>query len=221
MKQLLLLALLAAATPALAQFQPRGGWNEWSMHLFVVGSKQYEFEGGASARNDGGAGVGLSMARNLNNYFAVGLEGTYAEFDYRASIAPGSGNAGPGFETHGDMESVSLRVHATWNLLSGPLTPFLTGAAGVIFLDTNLRGEAPANACWVYPWYGQVCGDKVPGTTLTRFSYGLGAGLRYDLPHYYKQGFVRAYVGGEWIQFSEALSSVGYITVRADFGVRF
>ena len=68
----------------------------------------------------------------------------------------------------------------------------------MIFLDTNLAGDPPANACWVYPWYGEVCGDKAPRTTLTRLSYGAGAGLRVDLPR--QQGFIRVYVGGEWIE---------------------
>ena len=52
-----------------------------------------------AARNDGGAGIGLSSARNLNDYFALGAEITLAEFNYRASIAPGAGNAGAGFDT--------------------------------------------------------------------------------------------------------------------------
>jgi hypothetical protein len=215
----LVFILIVISSGALAQVQPRAGTDEWSMHLFVVGTKHYAFEGGASARNDGGAGIGLAVAHNLNNYFAVGLEGTLAEFDYRASVAPGSGNTGAGFDTQGDMESAALRVYGTWNLLSGRVTPFLTAAAGVIFLDTDLRGEPPANACWVYPWYGQVCSDKTPRTTLARLSYGAGAGLRVELP--YKQGFIRVLAGGEWIEFSEALSSVGYFQVRADFGVRF
>jgi len=117
------------------------------MHFVAIGSKHYAFEGGATARNDGGAGIGFSMARNLNSYFALGVEATLAEFNYRASIAPGASNAGAGFETRGDMESGTLRAHATWNLLSGPVTPFLTAAAGVIVLDTDLAGDPPANAC--------------------------------------------------------------------------
>jgi hypothetical protein len=212
----LLLVLGARETPA----QPRGGTDEWSLNLLVIGSNRYDFEGGASLRNDGGAGIGLSLTRNLNNYFAIGLEGTLAEFDYRASVAPGPGNAGTGFETDGDMESATLRLQATWNLLARRLTPFITAGAGVTFLDANFAtAAAPANACWIYPWYGQVCSDKPPGTTLTRFSYGAGAGLRLDFPR--KQGFIRAYFGGEWIESSEALGSVGYFQMRADFGVPF
>ena len=104
---------------------------------------------------------------------------------------PGSGNAGAGFDSHGDMESLALRVHGTWNLLARRLTPFLTAGAGVVFLDP----------------------------TLARFSYGAGAGLRFELPR--NHGFMRAFVGGEWIEISEAASRVGYVQFRADFGLRF
>lgn len=211
--------VLLAALPAATLAEPRGGSNEWSLNLVLVGSKQYFFEGGASARNDGGAGIGLALTRNLNDYFAVGVEGTLAQFDFRARVAPGSGNAGAGFDSPGDLESAALRANATWNLLRGPLTPFVTAAAGVIFLDPNFTAAPPANACWVYPWYGEVCGAAAPRTTLARLSYGAGAGVRFDLPH--RLGFVRAFAGGEWIELSEARSTVGYVQVRADFGVRF
>ena len=214
MKRLLCLLLAALAAPAWAE-QPRGGTDEWSLNLFVIGPRDYRFEGGASARNDGGVGVALSVAHNLNNYFAVGLEGSLSTFNYRATV---TGSAGS-FETDGKMETGALKAHVTWNLLARPLTPFLTASGGVMFLDTDLGGEPPANACWVYPWYGEVCSDKTPSTALTRLTYGLGAGLRYDLPR--KQGYLRAMAGAEWIDFREALSPVGYFVLRADFGISF
>lgn len=214
--RILVLLLALVAGPSFAQ---RTDTNEWSMNLFAIGAKSYAFEGGASVRNDGGAGIGLTVTRNLNDYLAVGLEAALSEFNYRASVAPAPGNAAAGFDSDGSMESGALRLHATWNLLARPLTPFLTANAGVIYLDTNLESDPPANACWIYPWYGQVCGDKAPNNPLTRFTYGVGAGVRYELPR--QQGFVRGLVGGEWIAFSEALSPVGYFVVRADFGLRF
>ena len=217
MKPLLLAALLCVAP--LAEAQSRAGTNEWSLNLFAIGPKHYAFEGGASARNDGGLGVGLSTARNLNDYFAIGLDLTLSEFEYRAGVAPGGANGGAGFSSEGEMESIGFRVHGTWNLLARPLTPFVTAAIGVMLLEPNLDSPPPASACWIYPWYGEVCGDKAPKTTLTRLTYGLGAGLRYDLPR--DQGFVRALIAGEWISFSEALSPVGYVQVRADFGLRY
>jgi hypothetical protein len=214
------LALLAfVAMPAFGEPAPRRGSNEYSLNLLVVGSKHYAFEGDATARNDGGAGIGLSVARNLNDYFAVGADVTLSEFDYRARVAAGRGNAGPGFDASGRMETAALRFHATYYLLARRLTPFVTAGLGVTFLDADLASDPPTNACWIYPWYGQVCSDKAPKTTLARLSYGAGAGLRLDLPG--RQGFVRAFVSGEWIEFAEARSPVGYVQLRADFGVRF
>jgi hypothetical protein len=207
------------ATQALAQESLRGGTNEASLNLLVIGSKHYSFDGGASARNDGGGGIGVSLVRNLNNYFAIGVDATVSQWDYRASVAPGAGNAAAGFDTEGTMETGAIRLHATWNLLAHRLTPFMTAGAGAILLDTNIDSDPPASACWVYPFYGQVCGAAAPRGTLTRFTYGGGAGMRLDLPG--KQGFLRAYLGGEWIEFSEARSAVGYVQLRADFGLRF
>ena len=212
MKRLVWL-LMALSAPALAQ--SRGGTDEWSLNLFAIGPRDYAFEGGAAARNDGGAGVSLTVTHNLNDYFALGLEGSLSAFNYRATV---SGSAGS-FETDGNMETGALKAHVTWNLLARAVTPFLTASAGVVFLDTDLAGQPPANACWNYPWYGEVCSDRTPTTSLARLTYGLGAGVRYELPR--KQGFVRALAGAEWIDFREALSPVGYLLLRADFGISF
>lgn len=216
-----LTAALALASPlALAQAEaPRGGSNDFSLNLLLVGGETYSFDGGASARNDGGLGIGVTVAHNFNQHFAIGVDFTLTQFDYRASVAPGSGNAGARFETSGNMETLALRLHGTWNLLSGRTTPFLTAGAGAILLDTDLEGDPPADACWVYPWYGQVCGAAAPSTSLTRLAYGAAVGLRHELAG--QQGFVRALAGGEWIHFSEASSDVGYWQLRVDFGLKF
>jgi hypothetical protein len=215
----LALLLAAVAMPVLGQPDaPRGATTEWSLNLLVVGSKRYAFEGGATARNDGGAGIGLSLARNLNDYFALGVDATVSEFDYRARVAPGAGNAGSGFDSAGRMETTALRFHATYYLLARRLTPFVTAGLGATFLDPDLASGPPANACWIYPWYGQVCSDQAPRTTLARLSYGAGAGVRLDLPG--RQGFLRALVSGEWLEFDEARSTVGDVQLRADFGLR-
>jgi hypothetical protein len=215
----LLLAFAAAAMPALAQpVQPRGGWDEWSLNLVVQGSKNYSFEGGASARNDGGAGIGLTLARNLNDYLAIGADLTYSDLDMRASVAAGEGNPRRGFDTEGNLETLALRLHATWYLLSGPAAPFLTAGAGVIFIDGEFASGPPASACWVYPFYGQVCGGSPPTTSLARLAWGGAAGVRLDLP--YRQ-YLRVMVGGEWIEIPEARSTVGYVQLRADFGITF
>jgi hypothetical protein len=218
--RLLAILLALASAPALSQAPPpRDNTNDFSVHLLAVGSKRYFFDGGAAMRNDGGGGIGASVARNLNNHLAVGADLTYSAFGARSRVTPGSGNAGAAFDVDGDVEMAAVRLHATWYLLSGPVTPFVTGGIGVNAVNPTFDEDPPASGCWNYPLYGEVCRDTAPTRALLRLGYGAGAGLRVDLPR--RQGFLRLMVGGEWIEFSEATSSVGYVQVRADFGIAF
>jgi hypothetical protein len=221
MRARLTLCLLAlAACPALAQdIAPRGGTDEWGLHVLFVGSRTYSFEGGASVRNEGGGGGGVSVWRNLSPHLAVGADLTFSQLNTRSSIVPGAGNGGARFESDGDVDTAALRLHATWHLLSGPVTPFLSAGVGVNFVDPEFRSNPPADACWIYPWYGQACGARPPESSLTRLGYSAAAGMRFDLPR--RQGFVRLMAGGEWIDFDQASSAVGYVQLRADFGIAF
>lgn len=214
------LALLLQGVPALAEdIAPRGGTNEWGLHLLLAGSRTYSFDGGASARNEGGGGAGLSVWRNLSSHLAVGADLTFSQINTRSTIVPGAGNAAARFEADGNLETAALRLHATWYLLSGPVTPFVSAGIGVTFVDPEFRSNPPADACWIYPWHGQACGPRPPESSLTRLGYGAGAGVRFDLPR--RQGFVRLMAGGEWIDFDQASSAVGYVQLRADFGIAF
>lgn len=225
MKRLALAALLALATlPAAAQVTgPRGGTSEWSLNFIVTGSKQLEFDGGAAARLDAGVGVGVSLVRNLNNHFAIGAEATWYELDYRARVAPGAGNPGAAFEAEARGETIALRLNATFYLLSGRFTPFVTGGVGVNFIDPDLKQDPPAASgtsdCWIYPLYGQACGATAPTNSLTRLGYSAGAGLRWDLPG--RQGFLRLLGGVEWIDLPESSSASSYTQLRMDFGIAF
>ena len=215
-----LVAFALHAVPAVAQdITPRGGSDEWGLHVLLIGSRTYAFEGGASARNEGGGGVGISVARNLNAHLAIGADLTFSQLNTRSTIAPAAGNAGASFESDGDVDTAALRLHATWYLLSGPLTPFLSAGIGATFVDPEFKSGPPADACWIYPWYGQACGARPPESSLTRLGYGAAAGVRFDLPR--RQGFVRLMAGGEWIEFDQASSPIGYIQLRADFGIAF
>ena len=68
-----------------------------------------------------------------------------------------------------------------------------------------------------------MIGTITSDTNIQNITYTAGAGLRWDLPPRwgYNGGFLRFLVGGEWIDFDEASSPVGYWQVRADFGARF
>jgi hypothetical protein len=68
---LVLLALLSGNV--LSQTYSRAGLREYSLQPHLLGSRTYDFEGGASARLDSGLGIGLGYAQHLNDYLAFGI----------------------------------------------------------------------------------------------------------------------------------------------------
>jgi hypothetical protein len=219
--RLLLVLLALASAPAFSQAPPpRDNTNDISVHLLILGTGHYRFENGVDMRNDGGGGIGASVARNLNNHIAVGADLTFSAFGTRSHVTPGTDNPHGAFDVDGDVEMAAIRLHATWYLLSGPVTPFITGGVGANYVNPTFDSHPPVNdRCWNYPMYGEVCRDTSPTRPLLRLGYGAGAGVRVDLPR--RQGFLRLMASGEWIEFSEATSTVGYVQVRADFGIAF
>jgi hypothetical protein len=219
MKQAIGVVLLALLSGnVLSQTYSRTGLREYSLQPHLLGSRTYDFEGGASARLDSGLGIGLGYAQHLNDYLAFGIDIAVASIDYRATVAPGAGNAGARFDSSGVMERGTLRLHATWHFLAGRSTPFLTANVGAAHLDPDI--DPPSNGgCWVYPWWGQFCGAEPPTHGMTRFTYGAGAGWRFDLDR--ERGFVRLLVSGERIDWPAPPGELRNIEFRADFGARF
>ena len=201
-----------------AQAFSRTGLREYSLQPHVLGSRTYDFEGGASARLDNGLGIGLGVAQHVNDYLAFGIDVTLASIDYRAGVAPGAGNAGAAFDTSDVMERATLRLNATWHLLAGRSTPFLAANVGVTHLDPDIEAP-PTGGCWIYPFWGQFCGAEPPTHGMTRLSYGAGAGWRFDLDG--NRGFVRLLVSAERIDWPAPPGRLDNVEFRADFGARF
>ena len=85
---LLILALSACEALGQTGFS-RTGLREYSLQPHLLGSRTYDFEGGASARLDSGLGIGLGYAQHLNDYLAFGIDIAIASIDYRATVTPG------------------------------------------------------------------------------------------------------------------------------------
>ena len=220
MKFVFSLLLFAVAVQSEAQTFSRAGMREYSLQPFVLGTKSYDFGVGASARTDSGIGIGLGFTQHLNDYLAVGVEFTLSEMEYRARVAPGAGNAAAAFDAEDVLERGTVKLHATWHFLRGPLTPFVTGAAGVTYMDPGADIVPPGPGCWVYPWWGQFCGERPPSHNFTRFTYGAGAGMRWDMGG--NRGFLRLLASSEWIDWpDQPPGTLRTYELRADFGARF
>jgi opacity protein-like surface antigen len=221
MKKFLLLFALAVL-PALAAAQmprsgPRAGTYEFYLSPVFTESKSQSFEGGTTARTDTGYGFGFGFARNFTPHWNAGVEFSWGESYYRTTMQGTGAQAGQSINSSGTIDTTTLRFAGTWNMLATDLTPFVTAGGGWTHIYTDLPAGPPQNSCWYYPWWGPVCTTYIPTQNTTKFSYNLGAGVRWDVGPYLVRGLVNAQrvdIGGAqgkdyWTQF------------RLDFGMRF
>jgi opacity protein-like surface antigen len=215
-KGIVILALLLATAPALAQSR-RAGINELYVGPLFTDGKSYSFEDGGSAHTASGYGLTLGLARHFSPRLSAGVEIGWSEQDYRATVQPGPGNPNPASQINGKLESRMLHFIGTYNLSANDFTPFVTGGLGWTHVDTNIPAGLPESVCWYYPWFGSYCATYVPTQTTTRFSYNVGAGLRLDSG----KAVFRFLVNSQSLDFGGTYGSSNVIQYRIDFGTKF
>ncbi len=128
---------------------------------------------------DGDTGLGLSIAYNINNRFAVGADFIWSSPKYTGVFIPDDGIGIPEVISH-KMNLFTYTFTGTWNLLEGPFTPYLEANYGWTNMDSNIADQPPITGCWWDPWWGYVCDTFYSTYSKTRTSYGGAAGLRWD-----------------------------------------
>jgi opacity protein-like surface antigen len=192
---------------------PRGGKWEFTVQPQYTESADLSGSSGSRAQIQGAWGFGFGFGYNFNNHLALGGELTWAQADYTRTTAPGVGNPGSSFIRTGTIETSTLRMNGTWNLLASDFTPFATGGIGSTYVDTNIP-DGPTQ-CWVDPWYGTYCGT--PTKSNTYFSYNAGVGLRWDVN---REFFLRGVYTRQWIDVGGGLGSPAFDQYRIDFGFK-
>jgi opacity protein-like surface antigen len=218
LKHLAMVTVLAAAPAlALAQSSSRAGSNEFYISPIFTNSQSRSFDGGTTARTDDGYGFGVGFARNFTPNLSAGVELAWSQAYYRTTLQPVAGNPSAPLNSSGYIDTGSLRFVGTWNILTTPLTPFLTGGLGWTHVYTDLPSGPPQNSCWYYPWWGPVCTTYVPTQNTTKFAYNAGAGLRWDLGPYLIRGMALA----QKLDQGGAQGDNTWTQIRFDFGMRF
>jgi opacity protein-like surface antigen len=213
---LALTVALVIAVPALAQ-SSRARRNEFYGGPVFTDGKSYSFEGGSSASTDTGVGLTLGWLHNFNPHMAAGVEIEWSEQDYRATVQPGPSNPFTATQINGTVESRTIRFLGTYHFSERAFTPYVTGGLGWTWVDTNIPSGLPENVCWYYPWWGTYCSTFVPTHNTTKFSYNVGAGLRYD----YGKAVFRGQIHAQWIDFGGSYGSSYLTQYRIDFGTKF
>ncbi len=174
---IILISALALSATAVAQNDRSDMW-EFGLIISDMSSEALSADMGSSIAIDGDTGFGLSVAYNISNRFAVGADFIWSSPKYTAVLTPD----GPGIPEviNHKMDLFTYTFTGTWNLLDGPLTPYLEANYGWTNIDSNIADQPPITGCWWDPWWGYVCDTFYSTYSKTRTSYGGAAGLRWD-----------------------------------------
>jgi len=185
MRRLLLFVALLSV-PAISMAQGSGRAHSWDFSVSGI------YQQGDSASGDGGSSlkvddefgfgfnIGYNWTDNLN--FSADLE--FLRPDYTAVVIsepnPPDGSMQTTRVDH-RLSQFNGRFKGTYYLTDGPFVPFVEAGVGWSFIDSNVASGPPQGFCWWHPWWGYVCESFVDTFSSTEFSYGAGAGFRYEL----------------------------------------
>ena len=177
--------LFAMAPLAWSQGTYRYGANEradtWDFSIEVVyqGSESLSGEGGSSLKIDDDWGFGFNFGYNFTNHWALGFEMNFLDPRYHATAVS---------EDTGELKTFSHTssmfnglVKGTYNILKGPVTPFIDLSVGFTYIDSNVADRPPTTGCWWHPYWGYICNTYWSTYDETIFNYGGGLGVRWDV----------------------------------------
>jgi opacity protein-like surface antigen len=209
------LALLLFAGAAAADRQP--GW-EFGGELVYQMSQDLSFKGGSTASLDDDVGAAMSFTYRFTPRLELLIGVDWNMVDYDVTVAPGDAAAGLGFSATGELEYWTPRVGVNFNFLEGDLTPYVTGALGWSFIDTNIPDSPPQTACWWDPWWGYYCGTYQNTRSIDTAVYDFGAGLRWDVS---SSITLRLAYERHWLDLDEANGTPGFDQVKLGISGRY
>ena len=182
--------MLLIALPCISNAQSNRS-ESWDMSVSAIfqDSKVIGGEGGSSLDIDSETGFGFNFAYHFNSKLSLGMDFEFLRPDYMAVIVDENGVL-PDIVIDHQISQFNGRIKGNFNLMEGPFTPFLEAGLGWSVFDSNVADGPPTTGCWWHPWYGYICESFYSTFTDTLFSYGVGAGLRYD------------FIGGSFIKAS-------------------
>jgi opacity protein-like surface antigen len=176
----LAIAMLCIALPCISSAQGNRT-DSWDVSISAIfqDSKSIGGDGGSSLDIDSDTGFGINFAYNLNSRFAFGMDFEFLKPDYTAILVDDTGGLDDIVINH-DMSQFNGRLKGTFNLMEGSFTPFLEAGLGWSYFDSNVADGPPQTGCWWHPWYGYICENFYDTFSDSLFSYGVGAGLRFE-----------------------------------------
>ena len=190
----LLTAAVATNSVQASDFRSRAQTWQFTVQMRGVGEQSFDTAGGSHVSTNSDIGWGFGFGYNFNDHLGLDFDIGWNSPTYDATIVTDV----PGVTAHptGELQTSTAHLNLIYNLLSGPLTPFVSAGIGSTYIDTNIASAPPGTACYWDPWYGYICYGYQPTYADYRFSYSGAVGLRWDLS---QQLFLRAAIGSVWI----------------------
>ena len=177
---LLLAPAIAGAQGAfqVPQSQQRAEYWDFSLQAVFQNSESSRGPNGSSTDIDDEVGFGLAFAYNFTDHVALGIDMNWISPRYTAVLVPDDGSPAQTISHKADI--LNFQLKGIYNLLDGPLTPYVEGSAGWTYVDSNVASSPPITGCWWDPWWGYICSTFWNTYSSTDFSYGGGVGLRWE-----------------------------------------
>jgi len=185
---------IAAQGTFLPQSMDRAG--SWEASL-ALGNQSSEYVSGPEdtfVDVDSSASFGFGVHYNFNNHLSLGGEFQYVEPDYSARWSDGGSNSGT---IDHEATIITVQLRGIWNILKGPLTPYLEASLGWTDMDSNVVSSGPpSGGCWWDPWWGYICTGFYDTYSESNLSYSVGAGGRWDISPRFalRGGYLRQFI---------------------------
>lgn len=175
------IALLALSYSAdtQAKYTKRDGKWEASFQLVNSQSADTNGENGSGVEIDSEIGWGLTLGYNFNPHLLVNFQFTSLSPQYDATLV--AEDTDDTYNIKRDMDSYNSQFNVVYNFMDQQLTPFVQAGLGWSYIDSNVADGPPNTVCWWDPWWGYICEGFQNTYNDTRFSYNIGAGVRYEL----------------------------------------
>jgi opacity protein-like surface antigen len=194
----------------------RAGTWESRLGIAFTNSTDGDFAGGTTVDIESDENLRLGLGYHLTDNIELGGMFNFGQTDYKANIA--GDQIGEIFRVKGDLDFTTIMFDATWNMMSGNFSPFIVGAAGWSWVDTNIASGPPQTGCWWDPWWGYVCSSFQNTRTIDGFTYQLGVGARYDFSSAFA---VHASYRMTWVDFHQSDSPVDIDGFEISIGWKF
>jgi opacity protein-like surface antigen len=210
--------LIAAGLPCSTyaqQTRPPG--SEFGFDVVYQLSQTINFDGGSKVDFSDDVGATLWWSYRFNEHLDLQAALDWSKVDYDATFQSATV---PGVQANasGDIETFVPKVVLNYNILEGPLTPFVNVGAGWAFVDTNIPNSRVQVGCWWDPWWGYICTPYQSTKSFDDFTYQLGAGVRWDINKSYS---LRLLYEKHWLDYSKSSSTPDFDQFRLGMAFMF